>query len=84
MPFATIASIASPGVRSSETPGRVWWLSIAAVAIEPVPVPGEPVIYGDGPLLPAEVTTETPAAAAFVDATAEGSSARPKASRATC
>ena len=52
-------------------------LSIAAVAIAPVPVPGEPVMYGFGPLLPADVTTITPAAAAFVEATADGSSARP-------
>ena len=45
--------------------------------MDPVPVPGDPVMYWEGPLLPAEVTTDTPAAAAFVEATALGSSERP-------
>ena len=60
------------------TPGKVATLSTAAVLITPVPVPGDPVMYGLGPLLPDETTTITPAAAAFVDATALGSSRRPK------
>src|SRR5574338_117918 len=51
---------------------------MAAVEMDPAPLPGEPVMYWDGPELPAEVTTVTPAAAALVAATAEGSSARPK------
>ena len=34
-------------------------------------------MYWFGPLLPAEVTTMTPALAAFVEATADGSSAVP-------
>ncbi len=34
-------------------------------------------MYCDGPLLPAEVTTMTPALAAFVEATADGSSFEP-------
>ena len=34
-------------------------------------------MYGFGPLLPADATTMTPAFAAFVDATASGSSALP-------
>ena len=40
-------------------------------------MPGEPVMYWFGPLLPAEVTTITPAFAAFVEATADGSSFEP-------
>ncbi len=40
-------------------------------------MPGEPVMYWFGPPLPAEVTTITPALAAFVDATADGSSLVP-------
>ena len=79
MPFAEIVVMVVPGSMSRITPGSVWLLSIAAVAIEPAAVPGEPVMYGAGPLLPAEVTTDTPAAAAFVEATADGSSERPKA-----
>ena len=55
------------------TPGNVGVGSLAAVAIAPAAVPGEPVMYWLGPLLPAEVTTMTPALAAFVDATADGS-----------
>ena len=51
--------------------------SLAAVAIAPSAVPGEPVMYWFGPLLPAEVTTITPALAAFVEATADGSSLEP-------
>ena len=43
----------------------------------PRPVPGDPVMYWFGPLLPADVTTITPALAAFVDATADGSSLEP-------
>src|SRR6188508_985961 len=78
MPFAAIVVTVAPGVMSRITPGSVWLLSIAAVAMDPAAVPGDPVMYGAGPLLPAEVTTETPAAAAFVDATADGSSERPK------
>src|SRR5262245_6300946 len=52
--------------------------SLAAVLITPVPVPGEPVMYWLGPLLPADVTTITPAWATFVDATADASPAVPK------
>ena len=59
------------------TPGNVCVGSLAAVAIEPAPVPGDPVMYWFGPLLPAEVTTITPAFAALVDATADGSSLEP-------
>ena len=55
-------------------PGKLGAGSFAAVAIAPSAVPGEPVMYWLGPLLPAEVTTMTPAFAAFVEATADGSS----------
>src|SRR5438045_9790627 len=58
-------------------PGKVCHGSIAAVVMAPAAVPGEPVMYWLGPLLPADVTTMTPAFAALVDATAEGSSFEP-------
>src|SRR5919106_996411 len=74
-----MALMLPPGVRRSETPGNCWLLSSAAVAMAPLPEPGAPVMYCAGPLFPAEVTTEIPAAAAFVDAIADGLSARPNA-----
>lgn len=46
-------------------------VSRAAVEIVPAPTPGDPVMYGLGPLLPDEVTTTTPAGRALVDATAD-------------
>ena len=44
----------------------------------PTALAGEPVTYGLAPSLPAEATTMTPALAALVEATAEGSSFEPK------
>ncbi len=52
--------------------------STAATLITPLPAPGEPVMYGLGPLLPAEATTTTPAACAFCAAIESGSVASPK------
>ena len=73
-----------PGRVASGRAGEDSELSTAADAIAPSAVPGEPVMYWLGPQLPAEVTTMTPALAAFVEATADGSSSRRTASRATC
>ena len=70
--------LAIAGVVVSVAPGKPGDASLAAVAIAPSPVPGEPVMYWFGPLLPAEVTTITPALAALVEATADGSSFLPK------
>ena len=74
--FAFTAVIGPLGIVMT-APGKLGDASIAAVAIAPSAVPGEPVMYCDGPLLPAEVTTMTPAFAAFVEATADGSSVVP-------
>src|SRR5262249_2992878 len=58
-------------------PGKVCVGSLAATATAPLPVAGEPTMYGLGPLLPADATTTTPAFAALVDAAADGSSFEP-------
>src|SRR5205807_4198584 len=58
-------------------PGKACQGSFAATEMAPSAVAGEPVTYGLGPLLPADATTMTPALAAFVDATASGSSFEP-------
>src|SRR6266513_1521121 len=58
-------------------PGRVSQGSFAATEIAPSAVDSEPTTYGLGPALPADATTMTPALAALVDATAEGSSFEP-------
>src|SRR2546422_715027 len=55
-------------------PGKACQGSFAATEMAPSALAGEPVTYGLGPLLPAEATTMTPALAALVDATADGSS----------
>src|SRR6476469_8349955 len=52
--------------------------STAATAIALLAVLGEPVTYAFGPLLPADATTTVPPSAATSDATASGSSVRPK------
>src|SRR3989442_15745008 len=58
-------------------PGKACQGSFAATEMAPSAVAGEPVTYGPGPLLPADATTMTPAFAALVDATADGSSFQP-------
>src|SRR5438270_11132156 len=51
--------------------------AFAATDRAPSALAGEEVTYGLAPLLPADATTMTPAFAAFVDATATGSSFEP-------
>src|SRR6059036_1943195 len=72
-PLALIAGIVVPE-KVSVAPGKLGYGSFAATDMAPSPVAGEPVMYGLGPLLPADATTITPAFAALVDATADGSS----------
>src|SRR5438094_406950 len=74
-PLALIAWMPLPTPIS--TPGKVGTGSFAATEIAPSAVAGEPVMYWFAPLLPAEATTTTPALAALVEATADGSSAEP-------
>src|SRR5882724_3362943 len=76
-PFASMACSVVPVLKARFAPGNEGVGSLAATLIPPLPVPGEPVTYGLGPELPAEQTTMTPAFAAFVEATALGSSALP-------
>jgi hypothetical protein len=82
-PFALTACSESAGplggVVLMRMPGTSCNGSLAADAIAPSAVPGEPVMYWLAPLLPAEVTTTTPAFAALVVATADGSSFVPNA-----
>src|SRR6266699_339299 len=75
-PLALIAGIVVPE-KVSVAPGKFGYGSFAATEMAPSPVAGEPVTYGLGPLLPADATTMTPALAALVDATADGSSFEP-------
>src|SRR5258708_5100801 len=76
-PLASIAGIVVPE-KVSVAPGKFGYGSFAATEMAPSPLAGEPVMYGLGPPLPADATTTTPAFAAFVDATADGSSFEPK------
>ena len=69
--------LAMAGVVVSVAPGVVAQASFAAVEIAPSALPGEPAMYWFGPLLPVDVTTMTPSFAAFVEATADGSSLLP-------
>src|SRR5439155_8026243 len=73
-----IAGIVLPE-KVTDAPGKLSVGSFAATEMAPSAVAGEPVMYGLKPLLPADATTTTPAFAAFVDATAEGSSFEPNA-----
>src|SRR5882672_6462983 len=59
-------------------PGNEAVESTAATLIAFSPEAGDPVMYGFGPLFPAEATTTTPASTALVDASALASSTRPK------
>src|SRR5882762_2239393 len=74
--LALIAGIVVPE-KLSIAPGKVGYGSFAATEMAPSAVDGEPITYGLGPALPAEATTITPALAALVDATADGSSFEP-------
>src|SRR5437773_2486405 len=74
--LALIAGIVVPE-KLSIAPGKVGYGSFAATEMAPSPVDGEPTTYGLGPALPADATTMTPALAAFVEATADGSSFEP-------
>ena len=75
-PLALIAGIVVPE-KLSVAPGNPGKGSFAATEMAPSAVAGEEVTYGLAPPLPADATTMTPAFAAFVDATAAGSSFEP-------
>src|SRR5581483_306385 len=74
---APLASIAVMAGRSMVAAGKVGVGSLAATDIAPSALAGEPWMYWFVPLLPAEATTMTPAAAALVAAAADGSSFEP-------
>src|SRR2546426_6896805 len=76
-PLALIAGIVVVPEKVSIAPGSVRYGSFAATEMAPSAVDGEPMTYGLGPALPADATTMTPALAAVVDATADGSSFEP-------
>ncbi len=69
--------VSVPLASATLTAGKLGDESFAATERAPSAVPGEPVMYWFGPLLPEDATTMTPAFAAFVEATADGSSAVP-------
>src|SRR5205823_6011910 len=73
----SVSGVPLGGAVWTRTPGKVGVGSFAATEIAPSAVAGEPVMYWFGPLLPAEATTTMPSFAAFVDATADGSSFDP-------
>src|SRR6185312_4730094 len=75
-PLASIAVFVPAGIVTS-APGKLCVESLAATAMTPSPVPGEPTRYWFKPLLPAAATTTTPAFAALVAAFADGSSLVP-------
>src|SRR5690349_9667856 len=71
---APLALIAVMPARLMIAAGKVGVGSLAATEIAPSALAGDPWIYWLVPLLPADATTMTPAFAAFVEATAAGSS----------
>ena len=78
-PLALMAVTVGPVLSASEKPGNVGDESLAAVLMMLSATPGDPVMYWFAPLLPADVMTMTPAFAALVDATEDGSSFVPNA-----
>src|SRR5919198_5619906 len=67
--------VVAPNV--SDAPGGLGGGSLAATETAPSALAGELVMYWLAPLLPAAAMTTTPARAALVDATADGSSFEP-------
>src|SRR4051794_5263824 len=75
-PLALIA-VTGPPPKFRIAPGNDCVGSFAATLTAPTPEAGEPVMYGFEPWLPDEAMTMTPDFAAFVEATAAGSSGLP-------